>query len=109
MPKHESKYYVQSGSIKYVLLSPNIYKAATRFTQVLFQPTMRGQQALGPKFSLINERAFCKKVQQMGPKVFVSQSGFDGPKIGIFDTSEVVELYRKQIQALESLLRKKVA
>jgi len=109
MTKHESKYYVQSGSVKWVLLSPNIYKAATRFTQVIFQPTMRGQQALGPELSLINERAFCKKVQQLGPKVYVSQSGFDGRKIGIFDTSEVVELYRKRIQALESLLRKKAA
>lgn len=106
MMQRESKFYVQSGGVKWVLLSPNIYKAATRFAQVLFQPTMRGQQTLGPKFSLINERAFCKKVQQLGKKIYISQSGFGGPKIGIFDTSEVVELYRNQIQKLESVLRK---
>ena len=67
---------------------------------------MRGTQKLGPQFSLINEKAFCRKVQQLGPKMYVSQSGFDGPKIGIFDTSEIIADYRKQVQAIETILRK---
>lgn len=104
--QNASKYYVQSGSIKWVLLAPDIYKAATRFAKVLFKPTMSGRQKLSPQFSLINEKAFCKKVLQLGPKMLVSQSGFDGPTIGIFDTSEIIAHYRKQVQAIESILRK---
>ena len=106
MPELAQKYYVWSGNLKLVLLSTDVEKAAIRFAQILFQPSLNGQLSASSSDSLINEQAFCETARRMGPKVMLSQSGFNNSKVGVFETSEVVARYREQIRSLESLLRK---
>ena len=106
MTEPSQKFYVSSGELNYVLLSTTVEKAAIRFAQILFQPTLSGRLTSNSSVSLINEQDFCETVRRMGPKVLVRQSGFEGEKIGVFETSEVVARYREQIRSLESLLRK---
>ena len=106
MPELAQKYYVWSGKLNYVLLSTNVEKAAIRFAQISFQPSLKGQLSANSVYSMINEQAFSETVSRMGPKVLVSESGFNNSKVGVFETSEVVACYREQMRSLESLVRK---
>lgn len=106
MTQPTSKFYVQSGKLKWTLLSSTIEKAAIRFAQLAFQPAMKGSQPVSSDMTFIDEQVFGETVKKLGPKVLVGQTGFEGTKVGMFETSEVIAVYRRQIQTLESLVRK---
>ena len=106
MKKPVSKFYAQSGQFSWVLSAVDIEGAALRFAQLAFQESLIGQQAISAKISMVNEETFQRQLQLLGDKVLVSQQGFTGPQIGIFDTTAVAQRWRLQIQALEKLLRK---
>jgi len=105
MTQPTSKFYVQSGTFKWTLLSTTIEQAAIRFIQLALQPAMKGSQPVTADLTFIDEEIFSETAQRLGPKVLVSESGFDGTKVGMFETSEVVAVYRQQIRTLESLIR----
>lgn len=106
MKKPVSKFYTQSGQLSWVLTAVDVEVAALRFSQLAFQESLLGQQAISAKISMIDENIFQQQLQLLGDKILISQQGFSGPQIGVFDTTAVVQRWRLQIQSLEKLLRK---
>ena len=103
---NSSKYYIQSGDFSYVLLSANLEGAALRFVQLVCQDAVKGQQPITVKLNLIDEAKLELLKSKLGEKVFVSESGFDGEKLGIYQTSEVIDRWQQQIKSVEAMLRK---
>ena len=100
------KYYVQSSDHRWVLLAPDVEAAALRFTQLVFRGCVRGKQSVSPTMRLIDEARYQKIATTFGETVNVSESGFQGEHIGIFDCSDVIELWKQQMESLESIIRK---
>ncbi len=101
-----SKFYVQSADHRWVLLAPDVEGAALRFSQLVLRTCVRGKQSVSPKLSLIDETQFQKIVSTVGETVDVCESGFEGQKVGIFDAPDVIELWKQQMESLESIIRK---
>lgn len=101
-----SKYYVQSNDIRWVLLAADYEGAALRFAQLTFQHVLKGQQKVTADFSLVDEDKFSVQRSQFGEKILISESGFNGQKVGIYESSAVIDRWRKQIHSLESMIRK---
>lgn len=100
------KFYVQSEDHRWVLLAPDVEGAALRFTQLVLRGCVRGKQSVSPTMRLIDE-ARCKKIEAtFGETVNVSESGFEGEHIGIFNCSDVIDLWKQQMESLESMIRK---
>ena len=100
------KFYVQSEDHRWVLLAPDVEGAALRFTQLVFRGCVRGKQSVSPTMRLIDEARYNKIEATFGETVDVSESGFEGERIGIFNCSDVIELWKQQMQSLESMIRK---
>ena len=101
-----SKFYAQSGEFRWVLLSPSLEAAALRFTQLVFKDAVRGKQTITEDLKLIIESEFEKQACKLGEKILISESGFDGEKTGIYQTSDVVKRWRKQVENVQAMLRK---
>lgn len=100
------KYYVQSADHCWVLLAPDVEGAALRFAQLVLRGCVRGKQSVSPTMRLIDEVRYQKIETTFGETVDVSESGFEGAKIGIFDSPDVIELWKQQMESLESIIRK---
>lgn len=106
MKKPVSKFYIQSGQLRWVLSATDLEGAAIRFVQLAFQETLMGQKAISAKISMVDETRLQQRMELLSDKVLISQQGYKSRPIGIFDTSAVIQRWRLQIQALEKLLRK---
>lgn len=100
------KFYVQSNDHRWVLLAPDVEAAALRFTQLVFRGCVRGKQSVSPTMRLIDEARYQKIAMTFGDTVDVSESGFQGERIGIFNCDDVIELWKQQMESLESIIRK---
>ena len=100
------KFYVQSEDHCWTLLAPDVEGAALRFTQLVFRSCVRGKQSVSPTMRLVDEVQFQKIEETFGETVNVSESGFEGEHIGIFNREDVIELWKQQMQSLESIIRK---
>jgi len=100
------KFYVQSEDHRWVLLAPDVEGAALRFTQLVLRGCVRGKQTVSPTMRLIDEVRFQKIEMTFGETVNVSESGFEGEKIGIYNRADVIELWKQQMDSLESIIRK---
>ena len=100
------KFYVQSADHRWVLLAPDFEGAALRFAQLVLRGCVRGKQTVSPTMRLIDEVRYQKIESTFGETVDVSESGFDGDKVGIFNCPDVIELWKQQMDSLESIIRK---
>lgn len=101
-----AKFYAQSAEHRWVLLAPDVDGAALRFAQLVLRSCVRGKQSVSSKLRLIDDRQFQKTETTFDCQIFVSESGFEGERIGIYDTTEVIELWKQQMVSLESIIRK---
>ena len=100
------KFYVQSADHRWVLLAPDYEGAALRFAQLVFRSCVRGKQSVSPTMRLIDEVRYQKIESTFGEMVDVSESGFGGEKVGVFACDAVIELWKQQMNSLESIIRK---
>ena len=105
-PELLQKFYVQSKDHRWVLLAPDVEGAALRFTQLVLRGCVRGKQSVSPTMRLIDEARYQKIEATFGETVDVSESGFAGERIGIFNCEDVIELWKQQMESLESIIRK---
>lgn len=101
-----NKFYAQSANHFWVLSAPDVDGAALRFAQLVLRGCVRGKQSVSPKMRLVDEDRFQKIEASFDRQVFISESGFEGERIGIFDTVEVIDLWKQQMSSLESIIRK---
>lgn len=101
------KYYVQSGPSQWVLLAPDLDAAAIRFAHCVLRDCVRNHQRPTSAARLIDHDIYESLMDRFGNTVIVSESGFEGDQIGIFATPEVLDRWHKQIEALETQLRKR--
>jgi len=101
-----SKFYVQSNDHYWVLLAPDVEGAALRFAQLVLRSCVRGKQSVSPTMRLIDEIRYQKIESTFGETVDVSETGYEGEKVGIFDSEDVIELWKQQMDSLESIIRK---
>jgi len=100
------KFYVQSEDHRWVLLAPDVEGAALRFAQLVLRGCVRGKQSVSPTMRLIDEVRYETIRTTFGQTVNVSESGFEGEHIGIFNCEDVIELWKQQMESLESIIRK---
>jgi hypothetical protein len=100
------KFYVQSNGHRWVLAAPDVEGAALRFTQLVLRGCVRGKQSVSPTMRLIDEARYQKIEATFGETVDVSESGFQGERVGIFYRADVIELWKQQMESLESIIRK---
>ena len=99
------KYYVQSGPSRWVLLAPDLDAAAIRFAHCVLRECVRNHQRPTSSKRMIDEEAYQSLQDRFDSTVVVSESGFEGDQTGIFATPEVLDRWRKQIDALEAKMR----
>lgn len=101
-----NKFYAQSADHRWVLSAPDVDGAALRFAQLVLRGCVRGKQTVSPSMRLVDDVRFEKIESTFDRQVYISESGFDGQRIGIFDTVEVIDLWKQQMDSLESIIRK---
>ena len=100
------KYYGRSAEHNYVFSAPDVDGAALRFAQLVLRSCVRGKQNVSSGIRLIDEEKFEKLAETFEENVYISESGFDGEHTGIFCSEEVLQLWKQQMESLESVIRK---
>lgn len=101
-----TKFYALSAGHRWVLAAPDVDGAALRFAQLVLRSCVRGKQTVSSSMRLIDDQRFEKIEATFDRQVYISESGFEGERIGIFDTTEVIDLWKQQMNSLESIIRK---
>jgi len=100
------KYYVQSDQSRWVLLAPDLDGAAIRFAHCVLRDCVKNPTSTS---QIVDREIYQSLLGRFGDTVVVSESGFEGDHIGIFATSEVLDRWNQQIEALETKMRNRDA
>ena len=100
------KFYVLSGSTRWLVLANSHTDAAFRFVQIVMnQSFVPGKQPTST-FKLVDQSRARQLVSKLTGNISVGEKGFDSlPKI-LFDTNELLGKWQRQVSSLEQLIRK---
>ena len=101
-----SKYYVESNEVRWVFLAKSPWIAALRAVQNSMQDSLKQNQKITTSMELLDKKRLQHLLKDLGDTITVSQIGFGRNDCGLFDTPIVVDKWREQISALESLIRR---
>lgn len=99
------KFYVQSGSVRWLLLAANHADAALRLVQLVMNESFIPGKQPTSSFKLVDRARAQRLVSKLTDKVSVSEKGFDSlPKL-LFDTNDLLKKWQRQTSNLERLIR----
>lgn len=88
-----------------MLAAPDLDAAALRFTHCVLRDCIHDQNQPIPESGIVDDEKCQQLSAKLGDVVSVSESGFEGEKIGVFATEEVMERWNDQMSAIEMMMR----
>lgn len=99
------KFYVQTGSVRWLLLANHHADAALRLVQIVMNESfVQGKQPTS-SFKLVDRKRAEQLVLKLTEHVSVGQRGFGSlPKL-LFNTNDLLKKWQRQTSNLERLIR----
>ena len=100
------KFYVQSGSVRWLVLANSHMDAALRLVQLVMNESFVPGKQPTSTFKLVDQERAQQLVSKLTEKILVSEKGFESlPKV-LFHTNDFLKKWQRQTNSLERIIRR---